>query len=471
MSFRQNHIFFLFVAILGFAMHVANGQRVVRSGGAPKVGISASSLWRDPTFQKELIGSFGINPEIEPGFTEEERQYHDRIVSLLSDDPDQAIELLESVLEVDGVSARFDFLLATILFQNDDRSGAVQNYRRAIEKFPDYRDAHKNLATIYVQQGSNEPAIQHFTRAIELGASSSLMYGLLGFANIATEDFLAAESAFRTALLLGAAGSQSNNWKLGLVQSLFSQEKYAEVVSMLDSMIAARPDDERLWDIQANGFIGTEEFLEASKNLEIMDALGYSTEETLKKAADIYVNQGLFDMAANTYLKIYENDSSGDVDGPLKAAEVLMERDGVDQARRLINEVRATAGAEFSKESEGKLLRLEAQISMSQEEMDDAAKLLMRVIEIDPLDGKSLIMLGDIYRDEGQIEKAAFQYERAAGISEFEADAKVQHGQLLAFDGKYEQAIPLLRRAQELNPRESVGQFLEDIEDFVKRRR
>jgi hypothetical protein len=61
-------------------------------------------------------------------------------------------------------------------------------------------------------------------------------------------------------------------------------------------------------------------------------------------------------------------------------------------------------------------------------------------------------------------------YQRAAGVEAFEADASVKHAQLLAGTGKIDQAIPLLKRAQQLKPREGVAKYLEELERYQKRK-
>ena len=70
----------------------------------------------------------------------------------------------------------------------------------------------------------------------------------------------------------------------------------------------------------------------------------------------------------------------------------------------------------------------------------------------------------------GDLEKAVFYFERAASVEAFEADARVRHAQLLVGQGKYAEALPLLRRAQELKPREHVQQFLEQVERRTRNR-
>ncbi len=68
----------------------------------------------------------------------------------------------------------------------------------------------------------------------------------------------------------------------------------------------------------------------------------------------------------------------------------------------------------------------------------------------------------------GDLEKAIFYYERAASIEKYEADAKLRHAQVLVNQSKYAEALPLLRRAQLLEPRENIQEFLEQVERIAK---
>ena len=62
-------------------------------------------------------------------------------------------------------------------------------------------------------------------------------------------------------------------------------------------------------------------------------------------------------------------------------------------------------------------------------------------------------------------------FERSAAINEkFEADAKVRHAQLLVKLGRYDQALPLLRRAQQIKPRDNVQDYLDQVERVARSR-
>ena len=426
------------------------------------------NLWENPVFQKRLQGSFGFSSEVEPSLSDTELADYEQIRPLLQDDPDKALEYLAQLASLPEASARFDFLMANLYFQKEKRPEAAAAFKKALEKFPDYRQAHNNLAILYVQMGQPREAIGHFTEAIRLGAVDGASYGLLGLAYISTQNFIAAEECFRSAIVLNP---EVKDWEMGLIQALYSQEKYGEVIAFMNRMLKQAPEDDKLWMLQANAYLGSKESLAAAANFEIVDRMGKLPPASLNTLADIYVNEGLLSVAAEAYLRAFEKDESGAVEGPLRAAEILLAKEGYEAARGLLEKVRQARGDSLAKLDEVKVLKLEAKIGMAEGAEEEAAKTLRTVVEKEPLDGESLILLGQFHQRQGELEKAANLFETAIGIKEFEMDASVRLAQLKVGQGKYEEAIPLLKRAQDIQPRESVGRFLEDLERFMKTRR
>jgi tetratricopeptide (TPR) repeat protein len=420
------------------------------------------SLWENPVFQKHLVGSFGINSEIEPPFRDEnESADYEQISKLIQSDADKALDYLLKLSAVPGASARMEFAIGNILFQKDRRGEAEKFFLKAIEKFPDYRQAHNNLAILYVQGGNHAKSIQHFTEAIRLGSSDGTTFGLLGVSYLGIEKFLAAEGAFRNAMILRP---DVKDWEMGLIQALLRQEKWAEIIAILNRLIEANPDDASLWELQAGAYLGQKNSLAAAANYEIMDKLGKLTAEQLSTLGDIYINESMLDVAADAYLRAFEKAGvAGGIERPLRAADILLSREGYDAARELVQRVSKAAGNE--------LLKVEAKIDMAAGKEEQAAKNLESIVALDPLDGDSLVLLGQYYQGKGENEKAIARFEQAASVPEFEATAKVRHAQLLASTGKYDLAVPLLKRAQEIKPNDSVARFLEDLERFLKSRR
>jgi len=424
-------------------------------------------LWKDPAFQKAFTQSYIAETEIEPQITVVEREKMQQILELISSEQvEQAIALLQES-RGEAASAVFDFTLANIHFQAEQLEQAAEIYKVAVRKYPKFRRAWKNLALIHVRQGQFAKAIPALTKVIELGGGDALTYGLLGFAYSHAENFLSAESAYRMAILLDP---KTMDWQMGLARAFFKQERYADAVALTKQLIIDNPDRADLWLLQANAYIGLKKPMNAAENYELVDRLGKSTPASLYTLADIYVNEEIFNLAVDAYIRAMEMDESGNPKRLVRAAKVLTAQGAMDQTQKLLDNIDKILGDKLDTEQKKDLLKLRARLAVAAGSGDEEARVLEQIVELDPLDGEALILLGQHATRNGNHEKAVFYYERAASIEAFEADAKVRHAQLLVQQSKYAEALPLLRRAQQINPRQNIQEYLEQVERVAKAR-
>jgi tetratricopeptide (TPR) repeat protein len=428
-------------------------------------GSLQAQFWNNPSFQRQLIGSYGIDSEVEPPLSEQEQPVHDKLVQLIPTNPDGVIGALEKLITPES-TARYEFLLANLFAQKGEGEKAVAMYQKAIAKHPRYRTAWNNLGVNLVKLGRHAEAVKAFTKAIELGASNGIMFGLLGFSYMNIGQFVPAESAYRMAVLLDPA---TLDWKLGLATIFLKQEKYAEAVTLVGQLIAEDPEKTDYWMLQANAFLGQKRVLEAAGNFEIVHRLGKATPESLNTLGDIYISEDLVDLAAVSYRRAYELQPEKSLPGLLRAVEILTARSALEPAREMLQA--AQAGTALTDADRRRMLKLRARVALAANQDAEATKVLEEAVALDPLDGESLIQLGQYHGRNNDPDKAIFYYERAAGIEAFEADAKVRHAQLLVGLRKFGEAIPLLKRAQEIKPRESVAKFLDELERYQKQRR
>jgi tetratricopeptide (TPR) repeat protein len=428
---------------------------------------SELELWSDPVFRRQLAESYMAETDIEPRVTVVEREQMQEILDLIAQDElDEALERLEDDRN-EASSAVFDFTLANIHFQEDRLEPAAGAYRAAVDKFPRFRRAWRNLAMIHVRQGDFQAALPALTRVVELGGADAVTYGLLGFSYSNVGNHLSAESAYRMALLLDPA---TLDWKLGLARSFFEQQRYADAAALCDSLIALYPDRADLWLLQANAYVGLGRPLDAAQNLELVDGLGSSTRDSLNMLGDIYINEELFDLAVDCYARAMELDPEASPDRATRAARVLTARGALDATRALVERIEALHGERLDPAERKDLLKLRARIAVAEGAGDEEARVLEEIVELDPLDGEALILLGQHAGRAGEVEQAIFYYERAASVEGYEADAKVRHAQLLVGQGQYAEALPLLRRAQQLEPRDNVQEYLEQVERIAQGR-
>jgi len=451
-----------------WAPAVLAGGLLAALAGTCRADDDLRALWNDPVFQRQFVGSYGINAEIEPRVTPREIELLEEIRPLMAEDLAQAEATLVGKLKPDS-SAILDFTLGNMRFQGDRLDEARADFERAVGKFPSFRRAWRNLGLIHARDGRYDDAIGAFTKMIELGGGDGYSYGLLGFAYAAKADYQAAEAAYRNALLLQP---DSTEWRLGLTRCVFKQEKFEDAAALLEALIARFPENGEFWLLQAHTFMGMQQPLRAAEDLEAMDHLGTSTVDSLFTLGDIYVSEELVDLAASAYRRAMDRDPAQPLDRPLRAAETLAARGAVPQARLVAAHLRDTRAAGLGEADLPRLLKLEARLSMAEGgDGEQTVRVLEEIIRIDPLDGEALMMLGQHHERHDEPDRAIFHYERAASLPGHEASAKVRHAQVLVRQARYAEALPLLRSAQEVRPRDDVARYLEQVERVAKAQR
>jgi tetratricopeptide (TPR) repeat protein len=142
------------------------------------------------------------------------------------------------------------------------------------------------------------------------------------------------------------------------------------------------------------------------------------------------------------------------------------------QSRQLALHIHQVWDGKLEEADRRTLLKLEARLSMTEGTGSaETARLLEEIIQLDPLDGDALMLLGQYCSQQNEPDRAIFYYERAASLEAFEVNAKIRQAQVLVGMGRYADAVPLLRRAQELKPRDDVARYLEQVERIAKTRR
>jgi tetratricopeptide (TPR) repeat protein len=429
-----------------------------------------AAIWSDPIFKKQFVGSYGINAEIEPRVTPDEVEILEEIQPYMAGNLPKAEAALKKEIDPE-CSAVLDFTLGSICFQQDKLPQALGHYQRAVEKFPSFRRAWRNIGLIHAHDGRYDDAIRAFTRMIELGGGDAYSYGLLGFAYASKQDYQAAETSYRNALLLQP---ENMEWRLGLTRCVFKQEKFQDAASLLNVLIERDPENADFWMLQTHTFLGLQQPLKAAQNLEALDLIGKSTVDSLHTLGDIYVSEGLMGFAGRAYLRAIDVDAEQPMARPLQSAEGLAARGAIAQAKDLAARIHTAWEGRMAEAERSKLLKLEARLSLAAGAGAGSAEsiaVLEEIVELDPLDGEALMLLAQHYSSNNEPDRAMLYYERAESLEPFEAQARIRHAQVLVGLGRYGDAIPLLRRAQELKPREDVARYLEQVERVAKGRR
>lgn len=423
-------------------------------------GEAELALLRSPEFKRRFAESYLSETEIEPRLSQIEREKMPAIMDLISSDKtNEAISLIFQVRSSE-TSAALDFTLANIFYQRDQIEAAMENYKLAVEKHPKFRRAWKNMAMIHVREPNYTKALGCLTKVIELGGGDSMMFGLLGYCYSSQDNHMSAESAFRMANMLDP---KTLDWRMGMARCFFKQKRFADAAALCGTLMEEYPQRTDLWLLQANAYIGLDQPMRAAENYEIADRLGASTAESLNMLGDIYINAELYEAAVSAYLRAL--DKKAPTARAMRAARIMTSKGALSETRQLLSRLQLLAQPDQSAQEKKELLKLRARLAMADGSgKGEEVSILKEIVELDPLDGEALILLGQYSQRSNDSDRAIFYFEQAASIESHEADAKVRHAQLLVGQGRYTEALPLLRRAQQVKPRENIQQYLEQIE-------
>lgn len=445
-------------------LRVAFGLMVAVTGFAQVDTRFAADLWKDPGFVNAFMGSYAPATDIEPRVNVEEQKLLKEVFDQIPSNPAAALAKIKAALKDDS-SAALDFTLGGIHVQLGDYPSAADAYRRAIKKYPNFRRAHKNLGIIFVQLNNYAEALTHFTRTLELGGEDSNTYGLSGFCYLNQEKYLSAETAYRKALLFAP---DNLDWKLGLARCLVNQQRSREAVALLEELIQKDPEKADYWLLQANAFLELGEYNRAANNYEILRRMNKATGPSLMALGDIYLSNDMKDLALDAYLAALDRQPDQDIKRPLAALDVLTSRQAWPQATALLKRIQELYRAKLTDADKLKLLRQEARLKLATGEIREGLRALEDIITRDPLDGDAILLLAGHYAQAQDYERATLYFERAQNLRDFEAQACIQHAQMLVAQAKYDKAAKLLQRAQSLRPRDNVARYLEQVERLAR---
>lgn len=281
-------------------------------------------VWNDPGFRRSFVGGYGISPDVEPRISQDDLALLELVRQLMPDDLASAEALLRDTIRPEACAV-FDLTLGGIQFQQEKLEPALENYRTAVSKFPNFRRAYRSIGLICTRRNQYDDAIAAFNKMIELGSADAYSYGLLGFCHSQKQDFQPAEAAYRNALLLQP---ENVEWRLGLTRSVFKQGKYEDAASLLDVLVSAFPDKADFWLLQAHTYLGLKEPMKAAVNLEALDSIGKASADSLFTLGDIYLAESLPDLAVGAFDRAVSRFPQQAPARAVRSAEMLASRGG-----------------------------------------------------------------------------------------------------------------------------------------------
>ncbi|MCB1085651.1 MAG: tetratricopeptide repeat protein [Verrucomicrobiae bacterium] len=432
-------------------------------------------LWASADFRRAFTGAYGTDGRIEPGINTAERDVLDTVATKMrANDRTGAIATLSDNPLTSG-SAALLFSLGSLHFEDGNVDVAVKSFEKALAAYPNFRDAHRNLAIALVQQAKLDEAEPHLIRSMELGSRDGLTLGLLGYIHASHGRHQAALQAYRLAQLTMPSEAQ---WKLGEAHALLALNDPRASASIYGELLSHRPADANLWMNQADAYLQIGESPLAIANLEFARRLGKIEAAEIISLGHLYLNETMTEDAVACYREALTAATPAPFDKAIDAIDALSRFQHWTGARELADLIsnspayaaKLASSPETPKPALRTLARFERVRALIELETGDATSAAVRVealVKRDPLDADSLVLLARFREKEKRIPEAEMLLEQAARDPEHESAAMRALGEMRTRDGRYAEAIEPLKQALRLAPDPRLEDYLKAVEQVA----
>jgi tetratricopeptide (TPR) repeat protein len=392
--------------------------------------------------------------EREPEMTEEEYALYQKVVTMLSSNPDFALKLLEAMMsDKDQPSPAFRFILGNAYYAAGMNDKSEANYRSAVTSYPTFLRAWINLGILYYSTGRYAEAVPCFSKAVVLGDRDSTTFGLLGYSLQKQGDLVSAEMAYMQAL----SGDPSNTfWKEGLLEICIDGKQFTRAESLVKNLIKEQPSDTRYWLTYANILLAEGRKLEATVLLETAAGTGVANVEELTMLGDLYAEQNLVPEAAEIYRRILTPSNAVGEQKLLHYTEVLISAGRLDDAQRVLGMLKPETASRGGVD----VLQTRADLLAAQRKWPEERRVIDDLLKIAPLNGRALISLGRAYVAEDDVARATLAFEAAYGITGSTYVASLELANIEIKNRHYTKSVEYLQRALSIEKTDAVQDFL-----------
>lgn len=425
-------------------------------------------LWKSEQFRRTFTASYGIDSRIEPQVSVAEQAVLETVAQEMAKEKrTEAILLLQSHAQLKD-SAVMLFNLGNLLFEEEKHEAATASFISALKLYPNFRDAHRNLAVVLVQNEKIVDSEPHLRRALELGAQDGITLGLLGYCHENAERPQAALQAYRTAILTMPDELQ---WRLGEARSLLELNELAAAAAIFEELLDKIPGQTGIWANLADVRLQQGNHLLAIADLEVARRLGSLNPVEILSLGHLYLNESLYQRAMECYQDGLSSDPLPPLARATSAIEYLVRARRWNDAGTLVKKLDSVDNYKIQLTENPKagtrLDRGKALIEFHHGDRREGARRIALVVDKNPLDAQALLLLAEFHQANQRIEHALMLLEQAAEVEEYKVEALRKHGGILARRGDYSGALPLLRQAHELDPDEALRKYIESLEKLV----
>lgn len=418
---------------------------------------------REPELDPKRIinDSNSFLKEREPEMNAEEYALYEKVVTMLSTNPQFALRLLEAMMdEKEPPSPAFEFILGNAYYAAGDNEKSEAHYRSAVERYPTFLRAWNNLGVLYYTNDRFADAIPCFSKSVVLGDRDPTTFGLLGYCLEKLGNVVSAEMAYMQAL----GGDPSNtDWKEGLLRICIEGRQFGRAESLVKDLIREVPAETRFWLAYANILLSENRKLETITLLEVCASTGVAGIDEMMLLGDLYAEHNLVPEAIATYQNVFARQREVGERKLLHFARVLVAGGRLPQAEEVLSSMKAelTTGGRID------FLQTKADLAIARQQWAEARQSLDQLLAQAPLNGRALLSLGATYMGEEDLSRATFAFESAYRVDATRYRASLELANLELKNRDYARSIDYLEKALAIQKTDEVQDYLARVKTLV----
>ena len=416
-----------------------------------------ASYWQDDVLLKSFSASYGVNARVEPSVSLEEQKLLVRVAqSMKKGDKKRALEILQGSGNTKK-SAALSYNQANIYLELGNEELAVDSYKQAINMYPSFRRAYKNLGLTYLRSEQFAQALACLVKAVSLGDMAGSTLGMLAYCHMQNEHYASALQAYRMAQLTEPTVIE---WKAGVAQSLLEIGQGEEAFALMEEVVAARPNELSYQLLMVNMLLQRGENIKAIAALEWLGRQEKLSLDQVTLLAQLHTQNGTLDLAEPWFERVKNSLTIEVYPLYLQAIESVLQLAEWELAEQLLSV--NPDGVTLNGDLLNKRDRLRS-IVLIEQKKEGAKDLLEALIIRDPLDGDALVLMARVSFTEGELGAAEFYFRRAEKIESSKYAALFGYGTMLVSQKKYRAAVLKFEFAQKLHPTPAQAKYIEAL--------
>jgi predicted Zn-dependent protease len=412
--------------------------------------------------QRIINESNSFLKEREPEVTEEEYALYEKVVSMLTNNVDGALKMLEAMMnEKEPPSPAFEFILGNLYYRANQPELAEKRYRSAVTRYPNFLRAWSNLGLLYYTNHRFADAIPCFSKSVVLGDRDPTTFGLLGYCLEREGDVASAEMAYMQAII----GDQANSdWKEGLLRTYIADKQFGRAESLCKTLIKERPTEKYLWLAYASVLLSQGQKIEATVLLETAAGTGVAGPDELLLLGDLYADQGLAAEAVAAYQKVPGPDRDRGEQKLIRFTQVLIAAGKLTEAEQALDALKT----ELTPQGQPAFLQLCADLLIARKRWPEARAQAEALLKLDPLNGTALLTLGRTYAEEHDFAHAMLALEAAYRIPESTYRASLELAGIELRNHRYVKSVEYLEKALSIHETDQVENYLARVKTLLE---